>query len=335
MNHIAVQERGIRRSVVGVRPSAGVRPNATLQCYRRTKRPEDTSSRHLWLINYYGERTSTSTLALGYPLLGPSRHVRAYYSIPKSSPGFLCSDPFRHEPFYSLFCRLAPVTLVLGCSRPLVGVDSERFEVVQETTHPLVFLSPHAARAPHHFSEHNAVRQSRIPNARHKSREQDPPPAHNGLDALSSRLYKRVRIRNRVAGAIILSSTNAVSQEAVVARRSVLWWHARGLHVMQPYSIVSSASALSFRILSSSGALGRSYISKVYFRKLYHALRMRRSTSMDRSALWSMFFPRCTNEFVWLYTWSTASMRNMASASGIPFVLKRTMIRSQSWPPIR
>ena len=39
-----------------------------------TKRPEDTSSRHLRLINY-GERI---TLALGYPVLGPSRHVRAY-----------------------------------------------------------------------------------------------------------------------------------------------------------------------------------------------------------------------------------------------------------------
>ena len=49
----------------------------------QTKRPEDTSSRHLWLVNcVYGERTSTSPLALGYPLLGPSRHVRAYYCMP-------------------------------------------------------------------------------------------------------------------------------------------------------------------------------------------------------------------------------------------------------------
>ena len=33
----------------------------------------------LWLlIINYGERTSTSALALGYPVLGPSRHVRAY-----------------------------------------------------------------------------------------------------------------------------------------------------------------------------------------------------------------------------------------------------------------
>ena len=41
-------------------------------------RPADTSSRHMWLINY-GERTITSPLALGYPLLGPYRYVRAFY----------------------------------------------------------------------------------------------------------------------------------------------------------------------------------------------------------------------------------------------------------------
>ena len=40
----------------------------------------------------------------------------------------------------------------------------------------------------------------------------------------------------------------------------------------QPYSIVSSTSALSIRILSSSGALSRSYSSRVDFRKLHHAL---------------------------------------------------------------
>ena len=46
-------------------------------------RPEDTISRHLWLINY-GERTGTSTFALVYPLLDASRyhHVRAHYCMP-------------------------------------------------------------------------------------------------------------------------------------------------------------------------------------------------------------------------------------------------------------
>ena len=90
----------------------------------------------------------------------------------------------------------------------------------------------------------------------------------------------------------------------------------------QPYSIVSSTSALNIRILSTRGALGRSYSSGVYFRKLHHALRMRRSTSMDRSAWWLAFPPRCSNSFVWLYTWPAASTLNVAVISDIPFVRK-------------
>ena len=93
------------------------------------------------------------------------------------SPGFLCSDPFRHETFRPLFRRPATSPFVLGCSRLLVGVDAESSEVVQETPHQLSFLAPHTARAPHQFSEHHALRQSRILHARHKSRKQDPPPA--------------------------------------------------------------------------------------------------------------------------------------------------------------
>ena len=161
-------------------------------------RPEDTSSRHLWLINY-GERTSTSPLPLGYPLLGPSRHVRAYYCMAKSSNSlfiYSSSDPSRHETFRPLFRRPASSPLVLGCcSRSMVGVDAKSSEVVQETPHPLFFLIPHAARAPHQFSEHHALRQSRILHARHKLREQDPPPVKSRLDALTSRLdNKRVQI---------------------------------------------------------------------------------------------------------------------------------------------
>ena len=97
--------------------------------------------------------------------------------MPYSSPGFLCSDPFRHETFHPLFHRPAPFPLVLGCSRLLVGVDAEGSEVVQETPHPLFFLAPHAARAPHQFSEHHALRKSRILHGRHKPRKQHPPPA--------------------------------------------------------------------------------------------------------------------------------------------------------------
>ena len=52
-------------------------------CKSNAKHPEDTSSRYMWLVNK-GERTSTSPLALGYPLLGPSRHVRAYTTACRS-----------------------------------------------------------------------------------------------------------------------------------------------------------------------------------------------------------------------------------------------------------
>ena len=49
---------------------------------QRDIRREDTGSRCLWLVNY-DERISTDTLALGYPLLDPSRHVvGAYCCVP-------------------------------------------------------------------------------------------------------------------------------------------------------------------------------------------------------------------------------------------------------------
>ena len=57
--------------------------------YLQTKRPEGTSSRHLWLVDK-GERTSTSPLALGYPLLGylgsSMMVLHAHTNTPK--PGF-------------------------------------------------------------------------------------------------------------------------------------------------------------------------------------------------------------------------------------------------------
>ena len=71
----------------------------------------------------------------------PFRHVRAYYCMPQSSPGFLCSDPFRHEMFRPKFHRSVTFPLALGCSRPLAGVDAESSEVVQETP-PSTFFFP-------------------------------------------------------------------------------------------------------------------------------------------------------------------------------------------------
>ena len=92
---------------------------------QRGIRPEDTSSSHMWLVNY-GERTSTNLLALGYPFLGPSRHVRAFCCMPWSSPDFLCSDPFRHETFRPLFRHPAPFLLVLQGLQSSTGRRSYR-----------------------------------------------------------------------------------------------------------------------------------------------------------------------------------------------------------------
>ena len=118
--------------------------------------------------------------------------------------------------FRPLSCRSAPFPFIQDCRRPLISVDAESSEVVQETPHPLFFLPPYTARILHHFSEHHALRQSRILQARHKSRKQDPPPASSRHDALTSRLYNRVQKGNRMVGAIVLSSTDAASQEPVV-----------------------------------------------------------------------------------------------------------------------
>ena len=46
-----------------------------------------------------GRANQHEPACFGYPLLYPSRHVRAYHCMPESSPGFLCSDPFRHKIF--------------------------------------------------------------------------------------------------------------------------------------------------------------------------------------------------------------------------------------------
>ena len=65
------------------------------------KRLEDASSRSLRLI-HYGDRTSTRTLALGYPLLRPSRHVRTYYYCILSMPRSNISTSTYHPPLMLL-----------------------------------------------------------------------------------------------------------------------------------------------------------------------------------------------------------------------------------------
>ena len=106
--------------------------------------------------------------------------------------------------------------LVLGCDRPLVGVDAENSEVVQKTSHLFFLLSPPVTRPPHEFPEHHALRQSRVLHARHKPSEQDTPLAQCRLDALAPRLHEGVEEGDRMVGAIALSPSDAAGQEAVV-----------------------------------------------------------------------------------------------------------------------
>ena len=96
--------------------------------------------------------------------------------------------------------------LVLCCDRPLFGVDAETSEVV---------LSPRGDRTPHEFSKDHALWQSRVLHARHKPREQDPPPARDRLDAVAPRLHKGFEVGDRMVGASAFLSSDAAGQEAV------------------------------------------------------------------------------------------------------------------------
>ena len=125
----------------------------------------------------------------------------------------------------------------------------------------------------------------------------------------------------------IVSSTSALSIRILSSRRALGWSYSlrvyfRKLHHALRMRRSTSMDRSALWILSSRGALDRPYSSRVYFRKLHHALRMRRSTSMNRSALWLTFPPRYTNSFVWLYTWPATSTLNVAVDSGIGFARK-------------
>ena len=101
-----------------------------------------------------------------------------------------------------------PFPLVLGCDRPLVGVDAENSEVVQETPDPFFLLPPRGGSTLHEFSEHHTFWQSCVLHARHSSREQDPPLAQRRLDALAPRLHKGFKVGDRVVGTSALSPSD-------------------------------------------------------------------------------------------------------------------------------
>ena len=186
----------------------------------------------------------------------------------------MTSEPARARLLWAILSLALLVTFgyTSACRSPVVYWSSlmpnTLSEIVQETPHPFFFVPPHAARAPYQFSEFHVLRQSRVFHARRKPREQYPPAVKSRVDALTSRLHKR-RCESGSCGGLGEACRSGTCAGSTGRCRTA----------------VSSTSALSIRSLSSRGTLGRSYSSRAYFRKLHHALRMHRLTSMDRSAL--------------------------------------------------
>ena len=137
-------------------------------------------------------------------------------------------------------------------------------------------------------------------------------------------LDKCVQIENRVVGAIVLSQTDAVSQESFLGstqRVVVVCARAPRDAAVQHCIEYLGSWHPDFELEESARSVVQ--FEGVLFRKLHRALRMHRSTSMESSALWLTSAPRYTNSFVvWLYTLPAASTLNMAVDSGTPFARK-------------
>ena len=153
-----------------------------------------------------------STLALGYPLLDPSRHVRAYYCMP-CSPALAFSIAINFA-----MKRPAPCSTVVRHSPPSWAAVVHWSALISKALrsfrkHPIhssfFSLSSHAARAPHQFSKLHARRDSSIFSPRILHMRTKNLANRIGLlciIALMPSLPKRVPIGNRV-----LSSPELVS----------------------------------------------------------------------------------------------------------------------------
>ena len=112
--------------------------------------------------------------------------------MPQCSPGSLYRDPLRHEKLRPLFGCPIPFPLVLGCGRPLVGLDTESSEVVQKAPHPLLFLPPPEETVPSSSSPNithfcSLVSSIRATNAANRIRL-----LRNVASMLSLPVFKRV-----------------------------------------------------------------------------------------------------------------------------------------------
>ena len=131
-----------------------------------------------WLTNYHSKRTSTNTLALGYPLLGPSRHVSGTllpHACRSHSPALFFSAAIN-----SVMKRSAPCSAVLRYSPSSWAAIVHWSALIPRALrlsrkHPIQSSfscpPPRAIPAPYKFSEHDGLWQSRVLHAPHKSRE--------------------------------------------------------------------------------------------------------------------------------------------------------------------
>ena len=135
--------------------------------------------------------------------------VASHFAMKHSAP---CSTVLRHFP--SSWAAAVRWSALI----PKALKSSKNYPIHYFSCPPTQPAPPPLLRA----SRTSAV--SYILHACHKTREQGPPPAYSRLDALISRLGKRVQKEIRVVGTIVLAPTDAASQEDVVgsAQRAVV-----------------------------------------------------------------------------------------------------------------
>ena len=133
--------------------------------------------------SYFQSRSGIQLYAVVQPSLLPQHffHVK-------------CSAFFR-----PLLCPSASFPLLLCWSRPLVGVDAENSQVVQETPHPLVFMAPHTARVRHRHNDALRGDVSCPPWAQIRKKDRFPE-FHKTFIWLKSPRCSYFKMRNRVVG---------------------------------------------------------------------------------------------------------------------------------------
>lgn len=198
--------------------------------------PNIASSCHTLSILNYVEQTKKNSLAFF-----------SHYCLMKCSHGFLSLAPS----LSSWTCRpLLTSPLILGSNNPLIRSGPRKY--------PVQYFPFHTAESAHSPSINHFG--SLVSFMRHKPDEQDPPPTQCCLNALAPLIHdgrKRGSLFD-CASAIRYSGSGSSDGLDVACHTD-----ARRLHVIQMFSIESNISTFSSQILSSRGALGPPYSSRV------------------------------------------------------------------------